>query len=256
MVLKRLCKLTLGFIALSTPQYLWADSLSDLQQALSSLNGNEQVSGILEVTFSEKRGDGKDQKIKTGAIKSTLSEDSNGLDISYTQEVLRKIAQENRMKIVDEEVDTPTLNGAEILSASSLIPILSSAQTITDYISQGEFISESTIEYLGKEVRVLDFELPLESFIDDKKIREYVSKFEGSYKVLIDEQGVPIETRMTYSGKGSAYIFFSMKAESEIISQFKLDAGRLVRTKRAVTSNSTSTFSDRTYNGTWQLTLH
>jgi len=47
-----------------------------------------------------------------------------------------------------------------------------------------------------------------------------------------------------------------MKAESEIISQFKLDAGRLVRTKRAVTSNSTSTFSDRTYNGTWHLTLH
>jgi hypothetical protein len=97
--------------------------------------------------------------------------------------------------------------------------------------------------------------LPLESFIDDKKIRGYVSKFKGSYQVLINDKGIPIETRMSYSGKGSAYIFFSMTAESEIVSQFQIDGTRLVRTNRSVESNSSSTFNDRSYSGKWQLAL-
>jgi hypothetical protein len=246
----------LGLFTLTITLDVRADGLTDLQQALVKLNGTDSVSALLDVSFSEARGEGKDKKIKTGAIKSTLSENSAGLNISYSKEILNKIALENRLKLENEEADTPALNGAEILSASSLIPILSSAQTILDLIEQGEFTGESSIEYHDKKVRVLDFTLPLESFIDDKKIRGYVSKFDGSFKVLIDDNGVPIETRMSYKGKGSAYIFFSMKAQSEIISQFQVKCSRLVRTKKEIVSNSTSTFSDRTYNGTWLLDLH
>jgi hypothetical protein len=256
MTLNNIKPIVFGLLTFSFTHHVWADGLADLQQALVKLNGSEPVSGHLKVSFSESRGEGKDKKLKTGAIQSTLSESINGLDIRYSKDVLVKIAEENRIKLVDEEADTPVLNGAEILSASSLIPILSSAQTILDYIEQGEFKSEEQIEYQDKKVRVLDFKLPLESFIDDKKIRGYVSKFDGSYKILINADGIPIETRMSYSGKGSAYIFFSMTAESEITSQFQTDGTRLVRINRTVESNSSSTFNDRTYSGTWQLALH
>ncbi len=246
----------LAFCIMALSQNVYADGLADLQLALQSLKGDNPVSGVLSVSFSEVRGDGKDKKIKTGAIDSILSENNTGLNISYSKDVLNNIEQENQLKLKDEEADTPVLNGAETISAYSLMPIFSSAQAILDLIEQGEFTGESSIEYLDKNVRVLDFTLPLESFIDDKKIRGYVSKFDGSFKVLIDDNGVPIETRMSYKGKGSAYIFFSMKAQSEIISQFQVKGTRLVRTKREIVSNSTSTFSDRTYNGTWQLDLH
>lgn len=246
----------LAFCFMALSQNVYADGLADLQLALQSLTGDDPVSGVLSVSFSEARGDGKDKKIKTGAIDSILSENNTGLNISYSKDVLNNIEQENRLKLKDEEADTPVLNGAEIISAYSLMPIFSSAQAILDLIEQGEFTGESRIEYHDKNVRVLDFTLPLESFIDDKKIRGYVSKFDGSFKVLIDDNGVPIETRMSYKGKGSAYIFFSMKAQSEITSQFQIKGSRLVRTKREIVSNSTSTFSDRTYNGTWQLDLH
>jgi hypothetical protein len=256
MTLIKVQSIACGLLTLVFAQNVWADGLSDLQKALIKLNGSEPVSGLLSVSFSETRGEGKDKKLKTGAIQSTLSGTVQGLDIRYSKDVLVQIERENRMKLADEEADTPVLNGAEILSASSLIPILSSAQTILDYIARGEFKSEEQIEYLNKQVRVLDFTLPLESFIDDKKIRDYVSKFEGSYKVLINDEGIPIETRMSYSGKGSAYIFFSMTAESEITSQFQTDGTRLVRINRTVESNSSSTFNDRTYNGTWQLAIH
>jgi hypothetical protein len=256
MTLNNIRPIAFGFLAFSFTHNVWADGLADLQQALVKLNGSEPVSGQLKVSFSESRGEGKDKKLKTGAIQSMLSESNKGLDISYSKDVLVKIAQENRIKLTDEEADTPVLNGAEILSASSLIPILSSAQTILDYIEQGEFNSEERIEYLNKQVRVLDFTLPLESFIDNKKIRGYVSKFKGSYKVLINDEGIPIETRMSYSGKGNAYIFFSMTAESEITSQFQTNGTRLVRVNRTVESNSSSTFNDRTYSGTWQLAIH
>ncbi|WP_085299875.1 hypothetical protein [Cognaticolwellia mytili] len=255
MILKNIQPIAFGLVAFAFTQNVWADSLTDLQQALVKLNGSEPVSGVLKVSFSETRGEGKDKKLKTGEIQSRLSESLDGLDISYSKDVLVKIAQENRMKLTNEEADTPALNGAEILSASSLIPILSSAQSILDYIEQGEFESEEKIDYQGSQIRVLDFKLPLESFIDDKKIRSYVSKFDGSYKVLINAKGIPIETRMSYSGKGSAYVFFSMKAESEITSQFKTNGTRLVRVNRTVASNSSSTFNDRTYNGSWSLTI-
>ncbi|ARD45577.1 hypothetical protein [Colwellia sp. PAMC 21821] len=72
---------------------------------------------------------------------------------------------------------------------------------------------------------------------------------------MIDDEGVPIETRLTYSGKGSAYIFFSMSAESQITSQFQIKGTRLVRVNKTIESNSTSTFNDRTYSGRWQLAL-
>lgn len=253
--MKNIQSTVLALLTFSISQNVWADSLSDLQQALVKLDGNHPVSGVLSVSFSESRGEGKDKKLKTGAIKSTLSESIDGLDIRYSKDVLVQIAQENRLKMADEEADTPVLNGAEILSASSLIPILSSAQTILDAISKGQFRGETQIEYFEQQVRVLDFELPLESFIDDKKTRGYVNKFKGSYKVLINDEGVPVETRLTYSGKGSAYIFFSMSAESEITSQFQIEGTRLVRINKTVESNSSSTFNDRTYSGSWKLAL-
>ncbi len=246
----------LALLAITFTQNVRADSLSDLQQALVKLDGSHPISGDLNVSFEESRGEGKDKKLKTGAIKSTLSESNAGLDIRYSKGVLERIAQENKLKLADENADTPALNGAEILSASSLIPILSSAQKILDAIAKGKLRGETEIEYLGQQVRVLDFELPLESFIDDKKTRGYVDKFKGSYKVLINAQGVPVETRLSYSGKGSAYIFFSMTAESEITSQFHVQGSRLVRINRSVQSSSSSTFNDRTYNGNWALTLH
>ena len=246
----------LALLTVTFTHNVWADSLSDLQQALVKLDGSHPISGVLNVSFEESRGEGKDKKLKTGAIKSTLSESNAGLDIRYSKDVLLQIAQENRIKLADEEADTPALNGAEILSASSLIPILSSAQKILDAISQGKLRGETQIEYFDQQVRVLDFELPLESFIDDKKTRGYVDKFKGSYKVLINEQGVPVETRLSYSGKGSAYLFFSMSAESEITSQFHVQGTRLVRINKTVQSSSSSTFNDRTYNGSWALALH
>ena len=245
----------MALLTFTITQNVWADSLSDLQQALIKLNGSDPVSGVLKVSFSESRGEGKDKKLKTGAIKSTLSESIEGLDIRYSKAVLMQIAAENRLKLADEEADTPALNGAEILSASSLIPILSSAQTILDAISKGKFKGETRIDYLDKKIRVLDFELPLESFIDDKKTRGYVNKFKGSYKVLINDEGVPLETRLSYTGKGSAYLFFSMTAESEITSQFQIEGTRLVRINKTVESNSSSTFNDRTYSGNWALVL-
>ena len=255
MALTNMQSFAAGLLCFSLSQPVWADSVAELKQALNKLNGSEPITGVLDVSFSESRGEGQDKKLKTGAIQSTLSESIEGLDIRYSKYVLNRIAEENRLKMTDEEADTPVLNGAEILSASSLIPLFSSAQTILDLIEQGEFVGETSTDYLNQSVRVLDFKLPLESFIDDKKIRGYVSKFNGSYKVLINEKGVPIETRMSYSGKGSAYIFFTMTAESEITSQFEIDGTRLVRVNREVESSSSSTFNDRTYSGKWQLAL-
>ena len=86
----------IGLLSFIFAEKVSADGLSDLQQALLKLNGSEPVSGLLNVSFAETRGEGKDIKLKTGDIKSTLSESDKGLDISYSKAVLSQIAQENR----------------------------------------------------------------------------------------------------------------------------------------------------------------
>ena len=232
-----------------------ADGLSDLKQAIEQLNGQSDTAGILSISFQEIRGDDEDKKTKTGKIQSRLNAGESGLDMQYSLDILKMIEQETQAKLENEDVDTPTLNGAEVLSASAVFPILSSASPILDLIAQGEFIEETTTEYLGKDLRLLSFSLPLESFIDDKKFRSYVSKFSGSLEIIIDDNGVPLETRRKYSGKGSAYIFFSMKAKGEIISRFSKNNDRLIRVERQVNTTSSSTFNDREYQATWSLAL-
>lgn len=232
-----------------------ADGLSDLKSALSRLKGKSPIAGVLESTVLENRGEGKDKIERKGNVAINLKDDEQGLQITFSHQVLQNVDQESSEKIKDEDADTPTLNAVRRLEATELKTILSSASSLARRLEQATFIDEQPIEYHGEAMRLLNFELPMETIVSDKKTREYVDKFEGNFQVIIQEDGTPLETQLKFKGKGRAYIVLSLKAYGSGVTKFKVVDERLVTVSQEFTSGYESTFGERETTETLLLTL-
>lgn len=228
-----------------------ADALQDLKSALEKLNSPEPVTAVYEREFTEvsDADDEDDRRERTGKVTVLISDGANGLQVTYSQDVLDKIELETQLKAEDEDADTPTLNAVGGISATQISRLLSSSNSLKRTIEKATFIGEEPHKYNDKDMRLLSFSLPLEALITDKKARGYVNKFEGTYRVLIDEHGIPLETRTEFKGKGRAFVVLSVTAEGSEFSQYQVVKGRLVRTKHEYSNAYSSTFGDNESSG-------
>ncbi len=233
----------------------FADGLSDLKSALERLQGNSPISAILEATIIENQGEGKDKVVKNGNVEINLQDGEQGLQITYSNQVLKNADEESNLRVKDEDADTPTLNAVDRLEATELRALLSSASSLLRRLEQATFIDEQEVVYYGKAVRVLNFELPMRTIVNNKKTREYVDKFEGKFQVIIDDDGTPLETQLNFKGNGRAYIVLSLKAYGTGTTKFKVVNERLVTVHQEFTNGYESTFGERETTQTIQLNL-
>lgn len=215
-----------------------ADGLSDLKAALSSLNNNSSIAATLMTTSFYQQGEGKDKITRNGIAEIFLNDDEQGLQVTYSQEILTKLEQEASEQIKDENAETPTLNAIDKNRATEIKSILSAAPDISRTIAQASFVNEVEVNIDGKILRKLNFELPVSAIINDKRTREYVSKFQSNYSVIINDEGVPLSSQLNFNGKGRAYIVLSVKAQGFEYSTYQVLNQRLVR----VTNESGSIF--------------
>ncbi|GHE94826.1 hypothetical protein [Thalassotalea profundi] len=223
-----------GFVPLLTK----ADGLNDLKRALQKLNSNTPISATLITTSYHQQGEGKNKIVKSGEAQVYLSDDHQGLQITYSNQILAKLEHEASERIKDENAETPTLNAINKNNATEIKSTLSAASDIIRTMAQANFINEEAITINGEELRQLNFELPVSAIINDKRTREYVKKFESSYSVVIDDNGIPISTKIDFNGKGRAYIVLSVKAKGFEHATYQVVEQRLVR----ITNESSSTF--------------
>lgn len=223
---------------------LSADGLSDLQSTLVKLNGNTPLSAVVESSYTEKRGKRKKQKTKTGLIQVQLSDNLHGLKLIYSSETISKLEQEAANKEKDDEAETPTLNAVNGVGVAEMNTMLSAAPHLLRSLKKATYINEEIVLYNDSNVRQLNFTLPLEAIIENKEVHEYVDDFEGEFKVLISDTGLPLETSTTFSGSGSAYIFFTMDLTQTNTSTFKQVNNRLVNVKKTFESKRSSTWGN------------
>lgn len=223
---------------------LYADGLSDLQSTLAKLNGNTPLSATVESSYTEKRGKRKKQKTKTGLIQVQLSDNLHGLKLIYSSETIEKLEQEATNKEKDEDAKTPTLNAVNGVGVAEMNTMLSAAPHLLRSLKKATYINEEVVLYNDNNVRQLNFTLPLEAIIENKEVHEYVDDFEGEFKVLISDTGLPLETSTTFTGSGSAYIFFTMDLTQTNTSTFKQVDNRLVNVKKTFESKRSSTWGD------------
>lgn len=227
-----------------------ADGLSDLKAALSKLNGEAPLSALVESSYTEKRGKKKkDQKIKNGLIQVNLSDTSQGFKLIFSNDVLAKLEQESNLKEQDEEAQTPTLNAVGGVGVSEMRRMLSAAPNLLRSLKKAEFVNEEIVLHEDKELRQLNFNLPLEAIIDNKEVHEYVDDFDASYYIKIDDSGIPVESKLSFSGSGSAYIFFTMDIEQSDTSTFDLVDDRLVNVKKTFQHKRRSTWGNTESSG-------
>jgi hypothetical protein len=223
---------------------LFADGLTDLHSALLKLNGNTPLSAIVESSYTEKRGKRKKQKTKNGLIQVHLSDNHQGLKLIYSSDILAKLEQEAAQKEQDEEAQTPTLNAVNGVGVAEMNTMLSSAPNLLRSLKKATFINEEVVLYNESNVRQLNFTLPLEAIIENKEVHEYVDDFKGEFKILISDTGIPLEASTTFTGSGSAYIFFTMELTQTNKSTFKKIDNRLVNIKKTYESKRSSTWGD------------
>lgn len=234
----------------------YADGLMELNKALIKLDGNSVISATLKSVFTEKRGRKEKIKITNGLAHVQLLDDLNGLQISYSNEVLTKLEHEENEKELNEEADTPTLNAINDIEANELRNMLSAATKLSRSLIKAQFLKEEVTIYQEKSVRVLHFSLPLEAIVSDKDVRSYVNDFEAKYQIIIDGNGVPLQAKLTFEGSGSAYLFFKLSVNQSKTYLYKVIDKRLVNYRNEYTKEQQSTWAKRESSGYNELIIN
>lgn len=251
--------LTFFFIIslLSFPSYnSYADGLTDLKKSLVKLDGSSVISATLKSVFTENRGRKKKTKTISGSTHVQLLEDLNGLQITYSDEILTQIDNEENEKERNEDASTPTLNAINDIEVRELRNMLSAAPKLSRSLIKAQFIKEEEIIFKDQDARVLHFNLPLEAIISDKDVRSYVDDFEGMYKIIIDKNGVPLQAKITFEGSGSAYIFFKLSINQSRTYFYKVINDRLVNFRNEYTKQQESTWDKRDSSGFNELIIN
>lgn len=239
-----LALLSAAFLVQSTLNFSHANGLNELQQALAKLKGTSEISGELALSMKETRGepDDEDYEVTIGEIATHIRYAANGLNIRYSTEVMEGIAQDVKLNADDEEANTPTLKGLNELRTRKITATLSQAHILERRLKGATLVSESPIDYKGKPAKELLFELDMASIIRDKRTRDYVDNFQSDYRIIIDQQGVPLSATLTYNGKGRAYIVLSLQASGKQTDEYQVVGDRLVNIHAYEMSHYDSTF--------------
>jgi len=245
--------LTLAALA---PSLQASQGLEDLNTALNKFSGNTPVSATLFSSYSQDRGK-KEREVKntSGSINVKLQMAAEGMQVTYFADTLAKIDQEKREKANDEETLTPTLNAMERLDTPVMKNMVSASQELSRFLSKAQFEKEEATEFMSKPARRLFFNLPLDSIVDDKETREYVDEFEGKYSVIIDEDGTPLQAIMSFSGSGSAFIFFTVDMTQTYIATYNTIGDRLIIEEEQVERSMDSTWGKTNSVSLKRLTL-
>lgn len=218
----------------------YANGLNDLKKALNLLQSNSPINVKMKSSFVNKN----DEEKTSGEVYVLLKENEDGFHITYSTDELNKIATEKKAKQENEQASTPTLDAAFKLNAFELQKTLSSSSNLASFIEKTAFVSEKKVTLADKEVRLLTFDLEMETLIKSKKMRKYVDDFSASYQVWIANDGTPLETKLNFNGSGSAYLIFSVEAYGENTEQYKVINDRLVLIKSEYISGSKSSFGN------------
>ncbi|WP_206484090.1 hypothetical protein [Thalassotalea sp. G2M2-11] len=249
MIRTSLCYSTLGVLLLNS-SYVLADGLTDLKSVLQTLNGDTPISATVESSFTEKRGKKrKSLKTKTGLIQVALNDNHEGLELIFSDEIIDKLDNESNLKQQNEDANTPTLNAVGGVGVAEMKRMLSAAPSLLRFIDKAIYLNEETVSYHDKNMRQLNFSLPLHAIIENKEVHEYVDDFSGDFHVIINENGVPLESRIKFEGSGSAYIFFTMDISQSDTSTYQLFDDRLVKVKKVFEREQRSTWGKTSAEG-------
>ena len=214
-----------------------ADGLADLKGALSRLQAQAPVKGVVELKAWRKTGDGKEAEESNGQASIVVEDSPRGLQVLYGKDVLSKVESEERARAKDPNLKAPTIYAMSELDTSALRPMVSAAAGLARQVEEATFKGEKADAYAGKPARVLSFEMPIEKL--SERNRKYVKKFESVLDIWIAADGTPLASRHNLNVSGRAFVVVSFEQKSDDECVYSQVGDRLV-TVRKTSKNSSS----------------
>ena len=230
----------LGIIALfylaSWPSELLADGQADLRLALKQLQSTAPIAVQAQFKLFGRSGDHDGLIEREGLINMTLLDDAKGLHAIYSPELIAQLHAEELAKIADENVKNSALNAVGQFEYWEWRELLYPAAQLELVLERYRFIEEKTAVVNGLPARQLTFKMAREKV--DKSYRKYIKKYHNQLTLWIDEKGVPIASQLTEKGSGRIFLVIGFEFKTEIHSEYRQQAERLLAVKREVKEES------------------
>ncbi len=210
--------------------WVHADGLFDLKEALSRLPGQSNVKANLEIKSTRKQGEDKNAVETTGQIHVGIEDGTRGMSLSYSKETLSKFMVEARAHSKDKESKTPTRNASNEVNTEEAQVMLSATAFLQRLIDEAKFMGEKSDVFNGKPARLLSFEFGMERLTPNDK--KYIKSFESSLSIWINAEGIPLASRLVERGSGRAFIVVSFQQYQEQQNVYQVIGDRLVILRR------------------------
>ncbi len=208
------------------PALASAHGLQDLKTALARQQGQTALKAMLEAKTWRRLGEGSDATERHGNASVQLEDVGNGLQVSYSKDLLNKIEAEERARAKDPNSKTPSISATREFEASQLREMTQAANALSRNIEKYSFKSEKPDTFNGKPARLLTFDVPIETL--SERERKYIKKFEGSLQVWIAADGTPLASKTTINGYGRVFLVISFEYKAEEQTTYALVGDRLL----------------------------
>lgn len=217
---------------LSFPSLARADGVADFSNALLRLHSTGKITLDVHFKLFGETGEHKELIAREGLMDLRLEDDAKGMRVAYSSALIKQLHDEELAKIVDENVKNSALNAVGQFNYWEWRELLYPAQQLELALGRYQFLHEKPAEWNGKAVRKLTFQMSKEKV--DVKFRKYIRKYKNHLQVWIDDNGVPLASKMTEKGTGRIFIVIGFTFNNSVQMEYQQHAGRLVVVRREV----------------------
>jgi hypothetical protein len=236
LLLYRYAYLLFAFCVVAFSPLAMADGLADFRSALTQLQSTDPIAVDAQFKLFGRSGEHGELIEREGVISMRLEDGANGLRAVYSPALIAQLHAEELAKIEDENVKNSALNAVGQFEYWEWRELLYPAAQMELVLGRYNFVSETMDALNGSPTRLLTFSMPKEKI--DKGFRKYVKKYKNRLQVWIDEDGVPLASRLTENGSGRIFIVIGFTFKNEIHTEYRQQGARLIAVKREVKDES------------------
>jgi hypothetical protein len=225
-------RLLLGASLLTLSPLSQADGVYDLHTALKQLQSSDPVAMDVEFRLFGRSGEGDELIDREGLINLRMEDGKQGMQVIYSPETIALLHKEELAKIADENVKNSALNAVGEFGYWEWRELLYPAAQLELALGRYHFVNEKPDVLNGQAVRCLTFQLPVERV--DKSIRKYIRKYKNQLQVWINDQGIPVASKVSEKGSGRIFIVIGFKFKNETHIQYQALGKRLLAVRREV----------------------
>lgn len=219
-----------------------ADSLQDLQRALQRFDQHAPFSAHVTASVKNRSSEGEDKTIKDGLAQFAVEQDSAGLQIRYSPDLLKKIDIETETKKQNPQAPTPATEAMNRFNYSEISILLNPARDIDEDLRKAHLVKEESATYDGKPARLLHLQIPLEKLSNED--RKNLKKYQANLQFWIDENGTPLASRSTGKGSGRFALVIGFEFHFDVEKTYVTQGNRLLVAELSSTSGSSGAGMD------------